>query len=645
MSAIFGIIDLNKSKTASTALATTAFSKCYEVYKIDRLETKTFDNGYIGCGIQYITAEAPYEILPIIDKANDIAFTADAIIDNRDLLLGELNITDPSTPDGTILYHAYLKWHEDCVKHIRGVFSFVVYDIKRNTVQLFSDHFACRCLFYHLRDGILYFSTLLYPLLQASGLKYELNERWLVDSITVRGPAIMVDEPIESSIKNVKKVMSGNYVTVTLDDVTYKRYYDPVKNIKIDRTMTDDKCRDLLIKTLTASIEDCIRTDSEVAIKLSGGLDSSSVAAIATSLLKKEGKYLHSFTSIPLEDSTHTRDRYHIDNESPAIMLQKELFVNLDPTFVDCKGLNILNQLDNINNVWELPSKSQQNAVWILEIMKQAYDTGCRVILSGSTGNCTVSAGDFPVYLYDMIKHGHFIKAYKTADHFLTKYNGNKRKFFKDFLNSYTRYHKNKLLFNRPDCYADCVTRKDIGEKYNTQKRFQYKVVGQPPFSSISRCRDTIYYVQAYAQIGEIDTKLSLDTGVIERDPLRNVEFINFLCSLPYEFFCNKEYDRRLVREFLDDYVPDKIRLDIAHRGRQSADNAYRISLDWDRYLPDIKETLYSDTSLRFLDKNRIDEFFEGLSKDTLIENEMNMRMIIDAYSFVKYVKKLEQFT
>ena len=81
--------------------------------------------------------------------------------------------------------------------------------------------------------------------------------------------------------------------------------------------------------------------------------------------------------------------------------------------------------------------------------------------------------------------------------------------------------------------------------------------------------------------------------GVLERDPMRNVELIEYFMTLPMNCFADKNYDRKIIRSYMSDIVPDAIRLDYNHRGRQSADNAYRIQLEWDKYIDLLKEILY----------------------------------------------------
>ena len=123
MSAIFGMINLNQESIDSQI--SDRFRKEYAPYKIDRLEDAFIPNAYFGCGIQYFRNIAANEKLPIIDEKNKLFFTADCFLDNRDEMLAKLSLPQ-DTPDGNIIYEAFLKWRTQCVDFLRGIFAFVV---------------------------------------------------------------------------------------------------------------------------------------------------------------------------------------------------------------------------------------------------------------------------------------------------------------------------------------------------------------------------------------------------------------------------------------------------------------------------------------------------------------------------------------
>lgn len=638
MSAIYGMIDLKREQVPT--VVGERFVEGYKECKIDRHEQKIRDNAMMGCELQYFTVEARNEVLPIVDEEHHIMFTADCVIDNREELMQELAISDTSIADGTLMYKGYLKWGCECVSHFRGLFSFVVYDWEQNEVKLYSDHFSTRCLFYHVRDGVLYFSTMLFPMIQASGLKYKANERWLVDTISLRGP-VMIIEPRECAYQDVWKVESGHYVEVNEFASKYVCYWNPEKLIATDYSITDEECERLTRKYMAEAVKVALRTDGEVAVSLSSGLDSSTIGCLAAPMLQEQGKKLYSYTSVPLKESNLPKGGYYVNDETDGVLEICRHYPNIVPEFVECKGRNILNRSEQILEMWEMPCKSQQNAVWIDSMRELAAEQGCKIMLTGATGNCTLSAGRVEDYVMQSVYHFKWGRAVKDLTIFCKKYRVNRKFFAKNLAKSILSYHVRFFDKERMDCYKDNITRRDIGDKYSITRRYNKDILQVHPIKSLTTMRNEIYMPKANAQIGEIDTKHSLKYGILDRDPIRNVEFVEFCFKLPMYCYVNSSYDRRLVREFMHDIVPEAIRLDVRHRGRQSGDNVYRISQSWDKMKEKIEEALHSKETLHYLDVKQIDEMLLRLNSENLFEYEMDMRMIVDAYMFSRYLSRI----
>lgn len=637
MSAIYGAIDFSK-KLDFTELAG-AWKNRFDKYKIDRHEQIMEPGSLMGCGLQYFYKVAEGEKLPV--KEDNLLFTADCVLDNRDELIKTLGMNENS-PDGAIIFEAYKKWKYDCVNYFSGVFSFAVYDYAENKVFMAVDQFAQRCLMYHIRDGVLYFSTTLMPLIKDTGFSFSENERWLVDAISIRGPIMML-EPKETSVTDVFKVVSGTYVVVDGNDgfkVTETRYFDPINTYPTNKKITLEQSEEMVRNVMNRVVAGILRDGDNIGTQLSCGLDSSTVACIAAGQLAAKGKNLRSYTSIPIKAAGLKNKGGLIYDESEGVKVICEAYPNIIPTFLDCEGHDYLNEVDKFVDIWELPCKSQQNTVWTLETGMKAGEDGCRILLAGSTGNCTISAGNIESTAYDHFRHFRFIKAYHTFD--AVKNIGVSRKRYlgalKSKLKEYYGWYFDK---ESRDFYKYIVTKKETGEKHECTRRLNKDKRHFFPLYSIKEMRNQMYMTLANAQIGEIDTKMSLESGVLTRDPMRSKDMVELCFSLPIDCYASCDYDRRLVRVGMKGIVPEKIRLDVLHRGRQSGDHIYRSSQIWDNVKDDIYKSIMSEATLKYLDKEKLNEYFGRLSKDTLEENSLDFLMIVDAYSFSRYLMSL----
>ena len=271
MSAIYGAVDFTGNNINKDLIK--GFSQYYSKCKIDKIETVSTENAGFGCAHQYFNEEAVRDVLPYYDENNQIMFTADCVLDNREELISILGLQS-DTPDGLVVYNSYLKWGNDCCEHLRGVFAFVIYDIKIRKIMLATDQFSQRCLFYHIRDGKLYFSTLFFPILRKTGLSFEENERWLLDSITLRSP-VMITEPKETAVTGVFKLVSGTYIIIDIDSETVNetRYYNPNESIPTDWAITPKQSEVMIREVMEKSVRSILRNGVDVACQLSAGLD------------------------------------------------------------------------------------------------------------------------------------------------------------------------------------------------------------------------------------------------------------------------------------------------------------------------------------------------------------------------------------
>lgn len=107
----------------------------------------------------------------------------------------------------------------------------------------------------------------------------------------------------------------------------------------------------------------------------------------------------------------------------------------------------------------------------------------------------------------------------------------------------------------------------------------------------------------ALRQIGEAETKMSLATGVMFRDPTRDKRLIEFLLTLPANQFDREGESRRLVCCYLKDYLPEAvIGCSKYHKGRQSADMLMKLQKSWERIFKELETIFQRETATRYLD-------------------------------------------
>lgn len=586
MSAIWGIIDFNEKK-----LAETDFARMEEVYrskKIDRIDTFFQLDFYLGCGIQYVTKEAKEEKFPYTDGERFLV--ADVILDNREALLKKFSCSGEQSKrgvDGSILFDAVRENMEAALDEILGAYAFAYYDRKEKCLKLVSDAVGNRSVYYCVEEGRVYFSSLLEPILLLCKEK-KVNDNWFKNYFGQDNLRV-VAEARETPYQGIFRVEPGELVTISAKGVERKSYWNPFAARKVKKLASDEAYKELVLSVFGDCVKSLIREGKETAILLSGGLDSNAVAAFAAPKLKSDGKKLYSFTSVPSQERQRIpTNTYYVEDESEYIEELQKWHDNLVPDYIDSSQGDFLQENQKILEVLEIPFKTVLNMPWIYRAYKMAAQKGCGVLLSGQYGNITISYGDFKCLFVTLLQKGKLIRLVKEV-------------------NAYSRCYKK----SRKWIYKDLL-----------------KAGREDNFASFSRY---MYDKVALRQMGETELKFSLDTGIIPRDPTRDKRLIELVLSLPLEQFVRYGCERRLVREYMKDIIPEKIVNDRFHRGRQGIGSERMMKRQWQEIAPKLAEMLDTSAAERFLDVGAAKE--KLADTDALLSRENEFEMVKLVYS------------
>lgn len=189
-----------------------------------------------------------------------------------------------SGSDIEVVPHLYEELGTEAFKRLRGMFALVILDERQQALLLVRDPMGEKPLSYSRTDGAIVFASEQSALVRSGAVELRLDGDVLTDYLLYG----FVPEPT-AIISGVSKVPAGHWLRLSLrsDDETLTRYWDPLDYL--GGTPPD-------VPTLIRATEDAVAAscvaDVPVAIALSGGLDSSVVAAIAS----KHRPDLHAFT-------------------------------------------------------------------------------------------------------------------------------------------------------------------------------------------------------------------------------------------------------------------------------------------------------------------------------------------------------------
>ena len=288
MSAIYGVVCWNDAPPDRGALDALGWRLRHRGEK----EPAVWREGPVALGhcMLAATPEAVAEVLPLSWAREGVTITADARLDNREELLGLLDPVPPgdAVPDGALILRAYLKWGDGCVARLLGDFAFAIWDAHKRQLFCARDHFGIKPLYYAQAGGILAFAseaTALLPLLPDAPAE--------VDHGTMaRFLAGMIEDRPETFYASVRRVEPAHAMTFRAGVGEARRYYE--FNAPELRLRYAEEYAERWRELFTRAVARRMRGAKPVACMLSGGLDSSSIACVASRLASEP---VHTFTN------------------------------------------------------------------------------------------------------------------------------------------------------------------------------------------------------------------------------------------------------------------------------------------------------------------------------------------------------------
>lgn len=620
MSAIIGLINLNNQPV----------DRVYLERMRTALAAHTTDGGGMwlqGCvglgqGLICFTPEDRLERQPLISRDGQRMLVCTARLDNRPELMRDLDISPihaRELPDSVFILRAYETWGEACVSHLVGAFVFAVWNAHTQSLLIARSPMGERVLFYHRTPQTFAFATMPKGLLALPFVSRELNEERLAD--------FLVRHDRDSSAtfyRTISQLPPGHLLTVGHEEVKVRCYWQLDLNREI-RFPRDDDYVEAFNELFERVVGDHLRSTTPVGVFMSGGLDSTSIAATAARLLQAQGKRLAAFTEVPRAsfDGPFFVDRYA--DETPFVEAVAQLHENLDLNLVRTDGLIFLHDLDRLFAYAEVPFPNTSNRVWWEAILQRASSQGIRVMLTGMQGNLTMS-WDGSGLLVQLLRQGRLGRALHEAQALASS--GEARSALRALVGqgvmpqlpiplwAAIQRLRGKLKESPDDpWHAYSPIHPDL---VAAQKLEAQDMDINSPYLSRFRAdtRRLRYHVATTVDIGsDLDTGYQAMFGIETRSPTADVRLLEFCLALPEEQYLRDGQPRWLIRRAMADRLPPKV-LENRKRGLQAADWYERLSAARETLQAELAGLERSELARRVLDLPRLRRLFEQWPRD-----------------------------
>jgi asparagine synthase (glutamine-hydrolysing) len=532
-----------------------------------------WSQGPIGLG-QLISRSSGFNQNVII--TGTLVFCAAGRVDNRTDLSRLLDIPAfELISDAELMLKAYREWGENCPVRIFGDWSFVAWHPFEKHLFLARDHYGYSSMYYYCDDSVFAFATSRKALLNLPFVPKQLNELYLAQ-VLIGWSAYCGDSTVHSSIR---RLSPAHCITVTPKRAIVMQYWRP-ENTPLLQLGSRIDYVEAFREIFDESVKCRIRPSEETAITMSGGLDSSAVAATAASLLKTDGRQLTAFTAVPLHDTTsYVANRF--GDEFPLAQATARMHKNLKLIPLTSENVSPIAAIRSSLKIHSEPTIGGANLFWVMNIRQEAQSAGIDVLLSGAAGNPgaswtgLLSSQPFLVQL-KLMGLGTWIR-----------HQGNQA--------------KNELRSVLPPAWLDCW------RKFRTSGTYIWKNSAiNPVFANRLRLQKLRQSDSSGRSLNPLEQRLSIlmpgrsILGSFQatlgaaysmeiRDPTADARLIEFCLSVPDHIYMDPKsgIDRWLIREAMTGRLPDEVRLN-RRRGRQAGDLVPRLRT----YSHDVEEAL-----------------------------------------------------
>lgn len=181
--------------------------------------------------------------------------------------------------DTEVLLYAYKQWGADCLPRLRGMFAFAVYDQRDGSVFLGRDRLGIKPLYYARHQGMLGFASECKALLEIPGLPRDLDQQALSDYFSF----LYVPAP-KSIFKAIRKLPAGHWLRQRPGREPEIRAWWDLDFAAAEASPPDEagyaRATEELLACLEGSVKSHMESDVPLGAFLSGGVDSSAVAAL-----------------------------------------------------------------------------------------------------------------------------------------------------------------------------------------------------------------------------------------------------------------------------------------------------------------------------------------------------------------------------
>ena len=502
--------------------------------------------------------------------------------------------------DTEVLIYGYRKWGYDLPNHLRGMFSFALYDMEEKTLFCARDHFGIKPFYYYYNDGTFMFASEIKAFLDHPKFEKKFNESLIAPYLS-----FSFTPTTETFFEGVKRLDAGNYLIYKDGQINIERYFDltfPIEEKDYDKTVEE------IGKVMEDSTCHHMISDVEVGSFLSSGIDSSYLVSLA----RPDKTYTVGY-DIPryneIDYAKDLTDKLKINNTSKKITKEEYMKV-----------------LDKI--MYHMDEPASDPAVVALYFVANLASKDVKVVLSGEGADEFFGGYN---YYREEVDYSFYNKIPFFIRHGISK-----------FCSLFPPVRGINFLVRRGEKLEDSYigvnkvwNDKEIKKLLKEPVTIQNKEITKPVFDKF-KGQSNIVKMQAIdinfwlmKDILQKADRMTMANSLEGRVPFIDREVFKIASSLPLNYKVTKENTKVALRDAAKKVIPNesykkkKLGFPVPIRDWMREDDVYK----------EIKKAFNSKVCKKYFDKDilikMLDEHKEG-KKD-------NYRKVWNVYCFIKW--------
>lgn len=424
--------------------------------------------------------------------------------------------------DTEVVLYSYMIYGEKCVEMLNGIFAFAIYDENNEHIFLARDRFGIKPFFYSLFGSTFAFASEMKALLALPEIKPIIDDKGIwqllfLAPITLEGCTVF---------KNIFEIKPGYCGTFSKKGLSLYKYFE-LKPERLD--ITPNEAAEEVKRLLYDTVKRQIISDVPLCTFLSGGLDSSTLSAIAAVEYVKKGRILSTY-SFEYEDNKKNFKQSLFqpqgDDDFACFLAEK---LGTDHTVLTAPTKTVADYLEKAVYYRDFPGQADidSSLLYYCEQVKKNHTVAM-------SGECSDEIfGGYPWFYREEMLYSDFFP------------------FIHDPFARINLFDKKKVKADEGYRYLSGVYRNDIQSVKTLES--------DSTATKTARVATMLSVKYFMTNLLERKDRMSMASSLEVRVPFADHRLAQFVYNVPWEIKFENNVEKALLRNAMSEFLPDKI--------------------------------------------------------------------------------------